>query len=238
VTKGLTRYNVLAGLRRPRASRAERLAEERKGRALSDDEVKTLWIAAEKLGAFGGSIQLAMLTAMRRSELSGLKWSDVHEDRIVIEAHAAKTGARHEIPLTAAMKKILSTQPRTTSGLAFPGRGNARLAGWSKLVPRAQRESGVDFRLHDLRRTVRTVMSRCGVPEEVAELAIGHGRRGLFGTYNKDEAWCARVNAFERASDHIVRVVATVDPSASAAALQSLTSSDLSRTKSLAKTKT
>jgi integrase len=72
-------------------------------------------------------IQLAMLTAMRRSELSGLKWSDVHEDRIVIEAHEAKTGARHEIPLTAAMKKILSTHPRTTSELAFPGRGNV---GW------------------------------------------------------------------------------------------------------------
>jgi Arm DNA-binding domain len=35
VTKGLMRYNVLAGLRRPRASRAERLEDARKGRALS-----------------------------------------------------------------------------------------------------------------------------------------------------------------------------------------------------------
>ena len=30
-------------------------------------------------------------------------------------------------------------------------------------------------------------MSRLGVSEEVAELAIGHVRRGLVGTYNKDQ---------------------------------------------------
>jgi integrase len=211
VTKGLVPYNVLAGLRRPRASRAERLEDESKGRALSDGEIKTLWIAAETLGAFGGLIRLAVLTAMRRSELSGLKWSDVHDERIVIEAHVAKTGARHEIPLTIAMRAVLSAQPRTTSPLVFPGRGGGRMAGWSKLVPRAQRESSVDFRLHDLRRTGRTIMSRCGVAEDVAELAIGHLRRGLVGTYNKDSAWAARVDAFERVSIHIATVVAKSD---------------------------
>ena len=207
VPKGLTQYNVLAGLRRPRASRAERLEDERKARALTDDEIKTLWIAAEALGAFGGLLRLATLTAMRRSELSGLKWSDVHDDRIVIAADRAKTGARHEIPLTAAMRAVLSAQPRTTSPLVFPGRGNVRMAGWSKLLPRAQRESGVDFRLHDLRRTTRTIMSRCGVMEDVAELAIGHGRRGLIAVYNKDQAWTARSEAFERVGTHIARVV-------------------------------
>lgn len=219
VTKGLTRYNVLAGLRRPRASRAERLEDESKGRALSDDEIRTLWTAAETLGAFGGLIQLAMLTAMRRSELSGLKWSDVRDDGIVIAAERAKTGARHEIPLTVAMREVLSAQPRTTSPLVFPGRANARMAGWSKLVPRAQRESGVDFRLHDLRRTTRTIMSRCGVAEDVAELAIGHLRRGLVGTYNKDSAWVARVDAFARVGDHVARIITKPDGAAAFVAL-------------------
>jgi integrase len=211
VTKGLAQYNVLAGLRRPRASRAERIEDQRKGRALLDDEIKKLWIAAETLGAFGGLLRLAMLTAMRRGELSQLRWSDIHDDRIVIAAERAKTGARHEIPLTTAMRAVLSAQPRTTSPLVFPGRGNARMAGWSKLLPRAQRESGVDFMLHDLRRGCRTTMSRCGVPEDVAELAIGHVRRGLIAVYNKDQAWNARADAFERVSDHIATVVAKSD---------------------------
>ena len=127
-----------------------------------------------------------MLTAMRRSELSGLKWSDVHDDRIVIAAERAKTGARHEIPLTAAMRAVLSTQPRTTSRLSFPDAAMREWPAGRSSFPRAQRESGVDFRLHDLRRTVRTLMSRLGVSEETAELAIGHVRRGLVATYNKD----------------------------------------------------
>ena len=52
-------------------------------------------------------------------------------------------------------------------------------------------------------------MSRLGVAEDVAELAIGHVRRGLIGVYNKDDAWRARVDAFECVSDHIARIVAS-----------------------------
>jgi integrase len=208
VTKGLMRYNVLAGLRRPRASRAERLEDARKGRALSDDEVRALWASAAALGPFGGMLRLGLLTAFRRSELAGLRWVDVKDDRIVIEAHSAKTGAEHEVPLTPAMRALLNAQPRTTSPLVFPSpRTGDRMQGWSKLAPRAMRESGVDFRLHDLRRTARTIMSRLGVAEDVAELAIGHVRRGLVGTYNKDSAWAARVDAFARVSNHVVAVV-------------------------------
>jgi integrase len=101
------------------------------------------------------------------------------------------------------MRAVLDAQPRTTSKLVFPGRNNLRMAGWSKLVPRAIRVTGIDFRLHDLRRTVRTLMSRLGVPEEIAELSIGHVRRGLIATYNLDQAWAARVDAFEKVSAHI-----------------------------------
>src|SRR5207302_905058 len=92
VTKGLTQHNVLAGFRRPRASRAERLEDEGKGRAIGDDEIKMLWAATELRGAFGGLLRLALLSGLRRSELSGLRWSDIHNDRIVISADRAKTG--------------------------------------------------------------------------------------------------------------------------------------------------
>ncbi len=164
------------------------------------------------MGAFGGLMRLALLTGMRRNELAGLRWSDVHDDRIVLAAHATKTGARHEIPLTSVMRNVLTAQPRTTSDLVFPSsRTGARMSGWTSRVDAAVSASGVKFRLHDLRRTVRTLMSRCGVAEDVAELAIGHVRRGLIGTYNKDLAWTARVDAFERVSNHVAGVVANAD---------------------------
>jgi len=52
-----------------------------------------------------------------------------------------------------------------------------------------------------------TLMSRLGVPEDIAELAIGHVRADLIARYNKDEAWAGRSDAFERVSDHIAAAI-------------------------------
>ena len=208
VARGLVQFNVLAGWRRARNSRAERLEDENKGKALSDNEIVALWNATAALGAFGGLVRLGLLTGMRRNELGGLRWSDVRDDRIVLAAHATKTGAQHEIPVTATMRAVLTAQSRTTSDLVFPSsRTGAQMRGWTSLVDAAVSASGVKFRLHDLQRTVRTLMSRCGVPEDVAELAIGHVRSGLIGVYNKDTAWSARTNAFQAVSQHVAQLV-------------------------------
>ena len=125
VGRGLIPFNPLAGLRRPRSSRIERLQDARKGHALDDREIVALWTTAGVLGPFGGLVRLALLTGFRRNELSGLRWSDVHDDRIVVEAERTKMGVQHEVPLTGLMKTILSAQPRTTSDLVFPNRSDA-----------------------------------------------------------------------------------------------------------------
>ena len=70
-----------------------------------------------------------------------------------------------------------------------------------------RRASGVDFRLHDLRRTARTLMSKLGVAEDIAELAIGHVRADLIARYNKDEAWAGRSDAFTRVSAHVATLI-------------------------------
>ena len=75
------------------------------------------------------------------------------------------------------------------------------------LVAKLQQASGVDFRLHDLRRTARTLMSRLGVTEDIAELAIGHVRADLVARYNKDDAWAGRRDAFTRVSDHVAALI-------------------------------
>jgi integrase len=208
VARGLVQFNVLAGLRRARSSRAERLGDENKGKALPDNEIVALWNAAATLGPFGGLIRLGLLTGMRRGELGRLRWSDVRDDRIVLAPHATKTGVQHEIPVTATMRAVLSAQTKTTSDLVFPSsRTNARMRGWTSLVNSAVSASGVAFKLHDLRRTTRTLLSRLGVDEPTAELCIGHVRRGLVAIYNFDRAWAARADAFEKVSAHIAAVV-------------------------------
>ena len=86
--------------------------------------------------------------------------------------------------------------------------GQGAASGWTSLWQRSSGRAASTFNLHDLRRTVRTRMSQLGVSEEIAELAIGHLRRGLVGVYNKDEAWTKRIEAFELVSDAIAAIIA------------------------------
>jgi hypothetical protein len=85
VEQGLTKFNVMAGLRAPGRTRQQRLRDaEQKGKALTDAELVKVWRAAQALqdrslggeriaGSFGGLVQLGLLTGMRRGELSQLQ---------------------------------------------------------------------------------------------------------------------------------------------------------------------
>jgi integrase len=210
VREGHAHANVLAGYRNPKPSRDQRLkAAANGGRALSDDDIRKLWQSADKFGSFGALVRLALLTALRRGELAQLERArDLLADRIVVQPEHAKTGAQHEVPLTDAMRRVIAGVPVGTSKLVFPSVvTGGRIRGWTKLVAKLQRDSGVDFRLHDLRRTARTLMSQLGVPEDVAELAIGHVRADLIARYNKDQAWDGRRDAFERVSGRIENLI-------------------------------
>jgi integrase len=154
---------------------------------------------------------LALLTGLRRGELAQIERArDLLADRIVVQPEHAKTGAQHEVPLTDLMRQIIASSPDITSKLLFPSTvTGSRIQGWTKLVAKLRHASGVDFRLHDLRRTARTLMSRLGVPEDIAELAIGHVRVDLIARYNKDDAWAGRCDAFARVSDHVASLIGT-----------------------------
>jgi integrase len=229
VEQGLAKFNVMAGMRAPSRTRQQRLRDaEQKGKALTDAELVAVWRAAQAMqdrsqrgdhvsGSFGGLVQLALLTGMRRGELSQLQRDrhiltgdraadsrGVGGERIHLPKTITKTAADHDIPLTPLMRAVIAAQPPLTSPLLFPSRiTGGRFKGWAHLVAALKDLSGVDVGLHDLRRTVRTLMSRLGIAEDIAELAIGHQRADLVARYNKDTAWSARVAAFETISAHI-----------------------------------
>ena len=160
------------------------------------------------MASFGNLVRLGLLTGMRRGELSGLRRSDIKSDRLVLEAQHTKSGIIHELPLTDLMRDVLARQPQTSSKLVFPSsRTGTRISGWTKLVRQLVKASGVDLTMHDLRRTCRTLMSRLGAPEDIAELAIGHQRADLVARYNKDAAWEQRFVAFEQVSTHLTQLV-------------------------------
>src|SRR5215204_1536270 len=100
-------------------------------RILADRELAALWEVAEKIDyPFGPAIQLLILTAQRRGEVTTMRWSDLDFERAMwtIPAAVAKNGRVHEVPLSEPVLDILRALPRfvgsdllfTTTGTRAP----------------------------------------------------------------------------------------------------------------------
>jgi integrase len=213
VSEGYVDHNVLAGYREPKETRAQRVGRRTKGRALTDDEIIKVWHASGKLGAFGLLTRMCLLGGPRRSEPTMIKWSKhVMEDRITFDATWTKMGLHHDVPRTHLVDELLAAAKhfqRATSDYVFPSpKTGGQMSGFTKMVNRLIKEASVaKFTMHDLRRSLRTVMSRCGYDNEIQRLCIGQKPRGLDQVYNHDEQWIIRKMAFEAAHDYIAQLV-------------------------------
>lgn len=213
-TMGLTSHNVMSGYRQPKETRMQRLSRKPKGRALADAEIAKVWNAASRMGVFGQLIRLLMLTGMRRSEPSHLTWQqNVLRDRLTLSAHFTKTGKPHSVPRTLMINDVLEAArhyQRASSDLVFPSwkKDGARISGFSQQMKQLIKEAGVEkFTPHDLRRTARTVMSRCGYDDQVQRACIGQAAPSFDQIYNRDEGWQVRRWAFESAHAYLSAVV-------------------------------
>jgi integrase len=200
VSEGYVDHNVVAGYREPKETRAQRIGRRTKGRALTDDEIIKVWHASGKLGAFG-------------SEPTMIEWSKhVMEDRITFDAAWTKMGLHHDVPRTHLVDEVLAAAQhfqRATSDYVFPSpKTGGQMSGFTKMVNRLIKEAGVaKFTMHDLRRSLRTIMSRCGYDNEIQRLCVGQKPRGIDQVYNHDEQWIIRRMAFEAAHDYIAQLV-------------------------------
>jgi integrase len=202
--------NPLAGFRKERATRADKIAKAQHGRALSDDELIKVWNAAAPDTAFGRLVRFYILTGCRRGEGAGLTWAMVDRSakQIDLPPQFVKQGRGHIVPIAPALEDLIDAcliDGRSDLVFASPRTGG-RISGWTQLVGALNRSGGVDFDLHDLRRTFRTGLSRLGVDTETAELALGHARSDLEAIYNRDLATDTLRDAFDRWASHVTRI--------------------------------
>ncbi len=84
--------------------------EHSRNRVLDDEELKAVWDAAVVAGApFGAITRLLILTAQRREEVAGMRWSEINPDTAewVIPASRSKNGEENRVPLTASALSII-----------------------------------------------------------------------------------------------------------------------------------
>ena len=155
-------------------------------RVLSAEELSAIWHALENTPyPFGPFFQLLLLTAQRRDEVAQMRWSEIVGDLWTIPRERYKTGRANVVPLTAPVLQILGAVPRA-GPFVFSTTGRTPISGFSNAKEALDLRSGVTgWRLHDLRRTARSLMSQAGVRGEIAERVLGHAIPGVAGVYDR-----------------------------------------------------
>jgi integrase len=171
---------------------------------------------------FGDIVRLLILTAQRREEIGGLRWSEVDLGHGVIVLPPARTKNKrsHELPLSSTARAILERQPRRKGREFIFGHGSGPFSGWSdckaaldqRLLEVRQKANHKakplpDWRLHDLRRTAATIMAdRLGVLPHIVEAVLNHvsgHRAGVAGIYNRATYAKEMREALERWANHV-----------------------------------
>ena len=174
------RSPIVKGMRRGSPTRRDRV--------LNDDELRTVWAAAD--GQYGAFVKLALLTAQRRDKIASMKWEDLDNGVWTIETEEREKGNAGELVLPEIAVDIIKAQPRFGSNpYVFAGRGDTHINAWSQSKREfdAKLKDVEPWTLHDLRRTARTLMTRAGVSDRVAEQVLGHVIGGVEGIYNQHE---------------------------------------------------
>jgi integrase len=180
-----------------------------RSRVLSDDELRRLWITAEQIkGPFAGFVQFVLATATRRGEAAGLRRSELTDDgrSWVIPAARYKSKRDTLIPLSKTAQRIIAAQPQL-GDFVFTSNGQCALGGFALRKIEFDKACGVhDWRIHDLRRTSRTLLSRAGISADIAEMCLGHALAGVRGVYDRHEYEAEKRHAFEALARLIERV--------------------------------
>ena len=134
-------------------------------RFLAEDEMKRLM--AELPYHLRVMAEFSVLTGLRMSNVTGLRWNRVDMKRRVAWIHGAeyKTGHDHAVPLSDRALEILEGEFGAHPEFVFTYNGypvtNTNTAAWQKALKRA----GIDnFRWHDLRHTFASYHAMNGTP--------------------------------------------------------------------------
>jgi integrase len=176
---------------------------------------------------FAGIVRLLLLTAQRRSEVGRLRSQEIDEEGLwSIAAKRYKTHTDHIVPLSQWSRRILERQaPFGSGGFVFTTTGDTPFSGYSKAKGRLDelmseelaKIVGSDdgcrhakirpWRLHDLRRTAKTLMVRAGVRPDISERVLGHVIRGVEGVYDRHDYVAEKRSALEALSSFVQKIV-------------------------------
>jgi integrase len=212
----------------------QRPAEHRRTRILTDDEIRAVWQATGDGSPFSALIRFLLLTSARRNEAARMNRSEVGTVRCTVKRTEMRNGRESEreveidvdgvwtLPASRSKTKAEVVRPLSEAALAvldglpqidgcdypFTSNGSTPIRQFSDSKRKLDEASGVTgWRLHDLRRTARSLLSRSGVPGDHAEKYLGHSRGDIVERYDQFDYIEPMKRAAEALSALVARIV-------------------------------
>lgn len=201
-------------------------------RVLTDDEIRVMWQALDASAPpYRQLVRFLLLTAQRREEPAQAAKGEFRADVWEVPAERFKNGLPHVVPLTrAALAQLADLGPLADLGdFLFTTTGNRPFSGFSKAkarldaeMERIMRQRGgkavkgkeqllKPWRVHDLRRTAKTLMLRAGVRPDVTERVLGHTIEGVEGVYDRYSYATEKRAALEALALEVAFIVADME---------------------------
>ncbi|GEA69064.1 hypothetical protein PA3_32220 [Acinetobacter pittii] len=183
-----------------------KLTSNKRTRVLSESELKYLlgWLPVSGFSKHHKNIlMIALWTGARTGEICAAEWKDIDFEKATWHLKATKNGTERFVQLSKQCIEHLKLLPNLDSLYIFPSfrtgkpiaqktltetkwvlRDKDRATNYNLQTHQLWPEDMEDWSPHDLRRTLRTNLSRFGCPTDVAEAVLGHSKKGIEGTYN------------------------------------------------------
>lgn len=152
-------------------------------------ELKQFWISTNKLPKHELNaktpnqsetardfLQLVLLTGLRRREASNLKWANIDFKDSSLTIHNTKNNESHSLPLTTYLIDLLQRrQSQTNSLFVFEGlTPDKPMNDPKKQLAKVRKISGLNFNIHDLRRTFITIAESLDIQDYTLKRLMNH----------------------------------------------------------------
>jgi integrase len=204
--EGICESNPVAGSNAPTEPKPRE-------RVLKPAEIAAVWKACKE-DEFGWIVKLLLATGLRKTEIGGMRRSEIDLDAetLTIPPARSKNGREHTVPLSSlAMEVIKSIPSRDNRDLIFGVRNEGGFSTWHVSKQALDQRAGIPkFNLHDCRRTFATGLGDLNVEPHIIECALNHVggfRAGVAGTYNYARYGGPMRQAVEQWADHLRSIV-------------------------------
>jgi len=180
--------------------------ERSRDRTLSDGEIGAIW-KSEQPGAFPALVKFLLLSGARRAEAARMTWDEIEGGNWNLPASRNKTKSPLTRPLSASALAILESQRPEGRSFIFSNDGRTPISTFSRDKVAFDKATGTsDWRIHDLRRTARSLLSRADVDADTSERCLGHALPTIRATYDRHSYLPQMQRAYDALSALISRI--------------------------------